>query len=146
HTVSDKPPENPLRRLVSSPNLRTLPKGSRFRTESPFREITRHPADLLRSEMRINCSCMAQTVVIPHFRLEGLLMRRRSRLTARPLVSASMCLGLAALFSCGAPSSPALSAAGPAAVPAAADWALSFPTEGETPVGNATVEDLAQYG
>ena len=73
-------------------------------------------------------------------------MPRRSRLTALTLVSASMCLVLAALFSFGAPSSPALSAAGPAAVPAAADWGLSFPTEGETPVGNATVEDLAQYG
>ena len=38
-------------------------------------------------------------------------------------------------------------AAGQAAVPAsAADWGLSFQTEGEAPVGNATAEDLAQYG
>ena len=27
----------------------------------------------------------------------------------------------------------------------AADWGLSFPTEGESPIGNATQEDLAQY-
>ncbi len=39
--------------------------------------------------------------------------------------------------------SPAASAA---AIPAAAvNWGLSFPTPGESPVGNATVEDLAQY-
>jgi peptidoglycan-N-acetylmuramic acid deacetylase len=37
-------------------------------------------------------------------------------------------------------------AAASAVVPAsAADWGLSFQTEGESPVGNATVEDLAQY-
>lgn len=34
----------------------------------------------------------------------------------------------------------------PAAVPVSADnWGLSFPTEGESPVGNATAADLAQY-
>ena len=34
----------------------------------------------------------------------------------------------------------------PAAIPASADnWGLSFPVEGEAPVGNATVEELAQY-
>jgi len=39
-----------------------------------------------------------------------------------------------------------LPAASPAAVPAsAADWGLSFPTEGESPVGNATTEELARY-
>lgn len=33
-----------------------------------------------------------------------------------------------------------------AAIPASAvNWGLSFPTEGEAPVGNATVESLAQY-
>lgn len=38
-------------------------------------------------------------------------------------------------------------ASGQAAVAAsAADWGLSFQTEGEAPVGNATAEDLAQYG
>lgn len=39
-----------------------------------------------------------------------------------------------------------LPAAAGAAVPASADnWGLSFPTEGQSPVGNASVEDLAQY-
>lgn len=34
----------------------------------------------------------------------------------------------------------------PAAIPASAgNWGLSFPTEGESPTGNATTEDLAQY-
>ena len=40
----------------------------------------------------------------------------------------------------------ALSAAGPAAVPASGDnWGLSFPNEGQSPVGNASAADLAQY-
>lgn len=39
-----------------------------------------------------------------------------------------------------------VAAAGEAAVPASVDnWGLSFPTEGEAPVGNASVSDLAQY-
>ena len=39
-----------------------------------------------------------------------------------------------------------LPAAAPAVIPAAADnWGLSFPNEGQSPVGNASVEDLAQY-
>lgn len=34
----------------------------------------------------------------------------------------------------------------PAAIPASTDnWGLSFPTEGDSPVGNATAEELAQY-
>ena len=34
----------------------------------------------------------------------------------------------------------------PAAIPVSAtNWGLSFPTEGQPPVGNATVSDLAQY-
>lgn len=38
-------------------------------------------------------------------------------------------------------------AAGEAAVPVSAgNWGLSFPTEGEPPVGNATAEELRQYG
>ena len=61
------------------------------------------------------------------------------------LVSAALCLLLAALVSFSGPA-PALTASAPAAVPAAADWGLSFPTEGESPVGNATAEELAQYG
>ena len=40
-----------------------------------------------------------------------------------------------------------VSVSGPAAVPASADnWGLSFPAEGEAPVGNATAADLEQYG
>lgn len=39
-----------------------------------------------------------------------------------------------------------LPAASPAVIPASADnWGLSFPNEGQSPVGNASVEDLAQY-
>ena len=39
-----------------------------------------------------------------------------------------------------------LETASPAALPASAsDWGLSFPTEGEAPIGNATAEELAQY-
>jgi peptidoglycan-N-acetylmuramic acid deacetylase len=42
---------------------------------------------------------------------------------------------------------PAAQTAGEAAVSAsAADWGLSFQTEGQAPIGNATAEDLAQYG
>ena len=39
-----------------------------------------------------------------------------------------------------------LPAAAPAIIPASADnWGLSFPNEGQSPVGNASVEDLARY-
>lgn len=43
---------------------------------------------------------------------------------------------------------PAAQTSGQAAVPAsaAADWGLSFQTEGEAPIGNATEAELAQYG
>lgn len=42
--------------------------------------------------------------------------------------------------------SDAAPAAGSAAIPASADnWGLSFPNEGQSPVGNATAESLAQY-
>jgi len=38
------------------------------------------------------------------------------------------------------------SAAAPAAIPASADnWGLSFPVEGEAPIGNVSQEELAQY-
>jgi len=42
---------------------------------------------------------------------------------------------------------PLQSVSSPVAIPAsaAADWGLSFPQEGKSPVGNATTEDLAQY-
>lgn len=42
--------------------------------------------------------------------------------------------------------SSSLPTAGDAAVAVSTDnWGLSFPTEGQSPVGNATVEELAQY-
>ena len=41
---------------------------------------------------------------------------------------------------------PAAEASAPAVVEASAvNWGLSFPTEGQPPAGNASVEDLAQY-
>ena len=43
-------------------------------------------------------------------------------------------------------SDKSLSVSAPAAVPASTDnWGLSFPVEGQSPVGNATVEELARY-
>ena len=71
-------------------------------------------------------------------------MSNLNRRGAMALVSASLCLALAALFYFAEPA-PSLTASAPAAVPAAADWGLSFPTEGESPVGNVSAEDLAQY-
>ena len=71
-------------------------------------------------------------------------MSNSSRRGPLLLVSAALCLSLAALFYFSDPS-PALTASAPAAVPAAADWGLSFQTEGESPVGNASAADLAQY-
>ena len=56
-------------------------------------------------------------------------MSNPNRRGAMALVSASLCLTLAALFYFTAPA-PALTASAPIAVPAAADWGLSFPTEG----------------
>ncbi len=54
------------------------------------------------------------------------------------------CLTLMGLLHRGAPT--ALTAAADTAIPASADnWGLSFPTEGLTPVGNATIDQLAQY-
>lgn len=68
-------------------------------------------------------------------------MSHRSRAL---LLLAAPCLFLAGmLWLQGQRSQPA---AAPAAVPASAgNWGLSFPTEGASPVGNATVEELAQY-
>ena len=41
---------------------------------------------------------------------------------------------------------PQLTVSAPAAIPVSGDnWGLSFPVEGESPVGNATQEELAQY-
>ena len=53
------------------------------------------------------------------------------------------CLFLAVMLYLQGKSIPA---AAPAIIPASADnWGLSFPNEGQSPVGNATAEDLAQY-
>ena len=53
------------------------------------------------------------------------------------------CLFLAAMLWLQSRSIPA---SAPVIIPASADnWGLAFPTEGESPVGNATAEDLAQY-
>ena len=72
-------------------------------------------------------------------------MSNPNRRGTMALVSASLCLALAALFYFAEPA-PSLTASAPAAVPAAADWGLSFPKEGESPAGNVSAEDLAQYG
>jgi len=54
------------------------------------------------------------------------------------------CLFLAALLFVQGKTLPADA---PAIIPASADnWGLSFPNEGQPPVGNAAAEDLAQYG
>ena len=54
------------------------------------------------------------------------------------------CLTLMGILGRGSPA--ALSASSDAAIPASADnWGLSFPTEHETPIGNATADFLTQY-
>jgi peptidoglycan-N-acetylmuramic acid deacetylase len=56
-----------------------------------------------------------------------------------------LCLCLLAGAAC-AVRQVSLPASSPAAVAVSTDnWGLSFPTEGESPVGNASVADLAQY-
>ena len=60
--------------------------------------------------------------------------------------AAALALCLTALTACAAGGEPAAPASGGAAVPASVDnWGLSFQTEGETPVGNAGIEELAEY-
>lgn len=55
------------------------------------------------------------------------------------------CAALAlALFLSGCAGDAASTAAG-AVIPASTDWGLSFQNEGQSPVGNATQEDLSQY-
>ena len=69
---------------------------------------------------------------------------RRSLLTCAALLT--LALIAAAVLALGG-EEESLPAAGSAAVPAsAADWGLSFPSPGQAPVGNATREELAQYG
>ena len=68
---------------------------------------------------------------------------RRSLLTLGALTALAL-IAAAALALRGEETLPA---AGSAAVPASAgNWGLSFQTEGEAPVGNATQEYLSQYG
>ena len=72
-------------------------------------------------------------------------MRHDHRPAAALTVCVSLC-ALAALLAAGRGESSPLAAAGPAAVPASAgNWGLSFPAEGQAPVGNATREELAKY-
>lgn len=57
------------------------------------------------------------------------------------------CLFLAGVLTFQSRTAPSAPASASAVVPASADnWGLAFPQEGASPVGNATVEDLAQYG
>lgn len=59
--------------------------------------------------------------------------------------AAALCLAGAACFALSRPDAQTVS--GQAAVPASTtDWGLSFQTEGAPPIGNATPEQLAQYG
>lgn len=68
-------------------------------------------------------------------------MRKRLKIFCLLLLP---CLTLMGVLRQGTPA--ALSASAEAAVPvSAANWGLSFPTEGLTPVGNATIADLARY-
>ena len=62
------------------------------------------------------------------------------------LAGLALCLVLAAAIRYYHAQQPLSPAAGPAAIPASTDnWGLSFPEEGQTPVGNATAEFLSQY-
>ena len=62
------------------------------------------------------------------------------------LAGLALCLVLAAAICYYHAQQPLSPAAGPAAIPASTDnWGLSFPEEGQTPVGNATAEFLSQY-
>ncbi len=70
---------------------------------------------------------------------------RRTAVMAAAVTLVSFLIALA-LWRMGQGAGDALPAGGDAAVPASADnWGLSFPTEGQSPVGNASAEDLAQY-
>lgn len=65
------------------------------------------------------------------------------RRTAALLTVLAVCAAAALLL---ARNNTAAEADAPAAIPASTDnWGLSFPTEGESPVGNATAGELAQY-
>ena len=62
------------------------------------------------------------------------------------LAGLALCLVLAAAICYYHAQQPLSPAAGPAAIPASTDnWGLSFPEEGQSPVGNASSEELANY-
>ena len=62
------------------------------------------------------------------------------------LAGLALCLVLAAAICYYHAQQPLAPAAGPAAIPASTDnWGLSFPQEGQAPVGNASQEELAKY-
>lgn len=62
------------------------------------------------------------------------------------LAGLALCLVLAAAICYYHAQQPLSPAAGPAAIPASTDnWGLSFPEEGQSPVGNASPEELANY-
>ena len=69
------------------------------------------------------------------------------RLLRNSLMLLLPCLFLAgALYVQGRVTSQPETASAPAAIPASSgNWGLAFPNEGQSPVGNATAEDLAQY-
>lgn len=70
-------------------------------------------------------------------------VNRRRRMA---LLVLSVCLIMANLAYFYGVKMQARPAVGPAAVTASTDnWGLSFPVEGQSPVGNASVSDLAQY-
>ena len=56
-----------------------------------------------------------------------------------------LCLLAALCLLCGCTASPSASVLGSAVYAPAASWGLSFPEEGATPIGNATMEELARY-
>ena len=69
------------------------------------------------------------------------------RLLRNALLLLLPCLFLAgALYVQGRVTAPSEAVSSPAAIPAStANWGLSFPNEGQSPVGNATAKELAQY-
>ena len=72
-------------------------------------------------------------------------MSHSNRIRSAVRALTALCLVFAALFALYT-GDGSVSTAAPADVPAAADnWGLSFPTEGESPVGNADPAYLAQY-
>ena len=73
-------------------------------------------------------------------------MHPLSRRCAISLLLCALYLSSGAVFHLRQMNSDVLSAVAPVAIPASsADWGLSFPTPGESPIGNATAAELAEY-